>query len=70
MSKMMDELKDAKEYAEKYKECYLKGDFQRANKYKEMAEDELKHAHYVREMLSFDMDVFSKNASDIKKMLE
>ena len=40
MSKMMDELKDAKEYAEKYKECYLKGDIQRANKYKEMAEDE------------------------------
>jgi hypothetical protein len=70
MSKMMDELKDAKEYAEKYKECYLKGDIQRANKYKEMAEDELKHAHYLREMITFDMECFNKNASEIKRMLE
>ena len=35
-----------------------------------MAEDELKHAHYVREMLSFDMDVFGKNTAEIEKMLQ
>jgi hypothetical protein len=43
---------------------------QRDLKYKEMAEDELKHAHYVREMISFDMECFNKNVTENKRMLE
>lgn len=44
-----DEVEGAKEYAEKYVECKAKGDMQRANKYREMANDELKHATYIHE---------------------
>lgn len=39
-----EELKGAKDYAEKYVECKTKGDTTWASKYKEMANDELKHA--------------------------
>ena len=45
-----DEIDGAKEYAEKYIECKAKGDMQSANRYKEMAHDELKHAAYEHEM--------------------
>jgi hypothetical protein len=42
-----DEIEGAKEYAEKYVECKAKGNMTNANKYKEMANDELKHANYI-----------------------
>ena len=45
-----EELDDAKEYAEKSIECRVKGDIPSANKFKEMAHDELKHATYLHEM--------------------
>lgn len=44
-----EELEDAKEYAEKYVECKAKDNMQSATKYKEMANDELKHAMYLHE---------------------
>lgn len=44
-----EELCGAKDYAEKYVECKAKGDTQWANRYKEMATDELKHANYIHE---------------------
>ena len=42
-----EELESAKEYAEKYVEHKAKNDMQTASKYKEMANDELKHANYI-----------------------
>lgn len=44
-----DELHGAKEYAEKYVEYKVKEDMATANRYKEMASDELKHAMYEHE---------------------
>ena len=44
-----DEVCGAKEYAEKYVECKAKGDTAKATRYKEMANDELKHAMYQHE---------------------
>lgn len=44
-----DEIHGAKEYAEKYVERKAKGDMSSANRYKEMAIDELKHAGYEHE---------------------
>jgi hypothetical protein len=41
---MDDEIEGAKEYAEKYVEYKVKGNTDRASKYKDMAMDELKHA--------------------------
>lgn len=45
-----EEINGAKEYAEKYVESKARGDMQTANRYKEMAHDELKHAGYEHEM--------------------
>lgn len=39
-----EELEGAKEYAEKYVECKANGNISHANKYKEMAQQELSHA--------------------------
>ena len=48
--KIKDELEDAKEYAEDYVEHKVAGDISAANRYREMANDELKHAGYLHEM--------------------
>lgn len=45
-----EEIEGAQEYAEKYVECKAKGNMPRANTYKEMATDELKHCTYIHEM--------------------
>ena len=45
-----DEIDGARDYAEKYVECKSKGDMAKANLFKEMAQDELKHATYIHEM--------------------
>ena len=55
-----EELDGAKEYAEKYIEHKAKGDMQRANKYKEMASDELRHASYVHEWALVDIENLKK----------
>lgn len=44
-----EELEGAKNYAERYVECKVKGDMAKANRYKEMAHDELKHSTYIHE---------------------
>lgn len=44
-----EELCGAKDYAEKYVEAKAKGDSTWANRYKEMANDELKHATYIHD---------------------
>ena len=54
-----EELCGAKEYAEKYVECKAKGDMQWANRYKEMANDELKHAGYLHDKAVQDIEEIS-----------
>jgi hypothetical protein len=55
-----EELEGAKDYAEKYIEWRAKGDMIRANKYKDMASDELRHASYVYEFAVQDADKITK----------
>lgn len=49
VDEIKDELESAKEYAEMYVEHKAKNDMPTASKYKEMANDELKHANYIHE---------------------
>lgn len=56
-----EELEGAKEYAERYIECRAKGNSSRAAKYKEMANDELRHAGYI-------YDFAVQDVTDIKKV--
>jgi hypothetical protein len=55
-----EEIEDAQKYAEKYVECKAKGNMQRANKYKEMATDELKHSTYIHEMAVKEIEELKK----------
>ena len=57
---LKEEVESAKEYAEKYIECKAKGNTQRANRYKEMASDELKHATYVHEWAVMEVEEISR----------
>ena len=64
IDKMLDalheEVEGAKEYAEKYINCKAKGHISEATKYKEMSNDELKHAGYLREMDLAEFDELKK----------
>lgn len=51
-----EEVEGAKEYAEKYIENRARGNMTRANKYKEMANDEIKHAEYIMTFNMMDVD--------------
>lgn len=55
-----EELNGAKDYAEEYIECKAKGNMPWANRYKEMANDELKHAMYIHDKAVADIDELSK----------
>ena len=65
-----EEIEGAKEYAEKYVECKAKGNMTRANKYKEMAQDELKHATYIHEMAVQEIEELRKIYTPPAEMLE
>lgn len=65
-----EELCGAKEYAEKYIENKAKGNSQWANRYKEMANDELKHAMYLHEKLTQDIEEISKVFNPTEEMQE
>ena len=76
-----DELCSAKEYAEEYLTYKAKGDGTWANRYKEMSQDELKHANYIHERVVADIeelrkvytppeDMMQKWDSDHKKYIE
>lgn len=64
LERMVEELEDevcgAREYAEKYIDSRAKGNIPRANKYKEMAQDELKHAGYIRDFAIADAESIKK----------
>lgn len=55
-----EELEDAKNYAEKYVEAKAKNNMQTANRYREMAGDELKHATFIHEWAIEEIDQLSK----------
>lgn len=55
-----EELEGAKDYAEKYVEAKVKGDANKANRYKEMAMDELKHCSYLHEWAVNEISAISK----------
>ena len=55
-----DEAEGAECYAEKYVEAKAKGDTNKANHYKEMAQDELKHAMYQHEWAVAEVEAISK----------
>jgi hypothetical protein len=55
-----DEIESAEEYAEKYVECKAKGNMQSANRYHEMASDELRHSSYIHEMAVKDIEELKK----------
>jgi intergrase/recombinase len=65
-----EEIEDAKEYAEKYVEFKAKDNMQFANLYKEMANDELKHATYLHEMVTKEINQISKVYTPPQDMYE
>lgn len=57
---MLDEICGAKDYAESYVEHKAKGNPQLAARYKEMANDELKHAMYIHDIATQEIEELSK----------
>jgi hypothetical protein len=55
-----EEIEGAKDYAEKYVECKAKGDMSKANRFKEMASDEIKHAMYIHEWAIAEIEEIKK----------
>ena len=72
IERIEEELEGAKEYAEMYIEQKAKGNIARANAYKEMAHDELKHASYVHDFATKDVEgiqmVFTIPSEDEEKL--
>lgn len=60
VERIEEEVEDAKYYAEKYVEAKVKGDASKANRYKEMATDELKHSSYLHEWAINEISAISK----------
>ena len=65
-----EELEGAKDYAEKYVECKAKEKMQKASRYKEMAEDELKHAMYIHEWAVREVEQISTVYTPPVEMME
>lgn len=65
-----EELEGAKNYAEKYVEHKAKENSSAATKYKEMANDELKHAMYEHEWAVKEIEELSKVYTPPVEMLE
>ena len=55
-----EELEGAKDYAEKAVEAKAKGDMEKASRYKEMANDELKHMSYLHSWAVAEIEAISK----------
>ena len=65
-----DELCSAKEYAEEYLTFKAKEDSGWANRYKEMATDELKHADYLHDRVVQEIEELRKTYTPPEEMLE
>ena len=55
-----EEVEGAKKYAERSVEFKVKGEMNKANRYKEMAMDELKHCSYLHEFAVAEIEAVSK----------
>lgn len=60
VEQLEEELEGAHNYAEKFVECKAKGNMTRANRFKEMAMDELKHCGYIHEMAVQEIEEIKK----------
>ena len=67
---MKDELCSAKEYAEEYLSFKAEENTTWANRYKEMANDELKHANYIHERAVTEIDELREVYTPPQKMLD
>ena len=67
---IMDELNSAKEYAEEYLSFKAKDNGQWANRYKEMAQDELKHASYIHDRAVQEIEELRKVYTPPQDMLD
>lgn len=67
---ILDEVCGAKDYAECYVESKAKGNTQWANRYKEMAQDELKHANYLHEKVVADIEELKKVYTPPQEMMD
>jgi fructose-1,6-bisphosphatase len=65
-----EEIEGAKDYAEKYVGCKAADNIQSATRYKEMANDELKHATYLHEMVTKEINQISKVYTPPQDMYE
>lgn len=65
-----EEIEGAKEYAERYVEARVRGDMNKANKYKEMANDELHHATIIHEFAVEEIEALRKVYTPPTNMLE
>ena len=70
VDRMNDELNDAKTYAEDYLTCKAKGNANWANRYKEMANDELKHSVYIHERIVEEIEELRKVYTPPEEMME
>ena len=70
VDKIVEEIEGAKDYAEKYVEHKVKDDMSSANRYKEMAMDELKHATYEHEWATREIEKLSSIYTPPGEMLE
>ena len=67
---IMDELHSAKEYAEDYLSYKAKDNGTWANRYKEMATDELKHASYIHDRAVQEIEELRKVYTPPQDMLD
>ena len=67
---MKEELCSAKEYAEEYLSFKAEENTTWANRYKEMANDELKHANYIHERAVTEIDELREVYTPPQKMLD
>jgi hypothetical protein len=65
-----EELEGAKDYAEKYVEAKAKGETNKASRYHEMANDELKHSTYIHEWAVKEVETISKVYTPPTEMME
>jgi hypothetical protein len=56
---IIEEVESAKDYAERYVGSKAEKDMEWARRYKEMTEDELKHAKYLHELVVSKIEAYS-----------
>ena len=67
---MLEELCSAKEYAENYIEFKAKDEMQWANRFKEMANDEIKHAGYLHDFAVSEIETLRTVYTPPQEMLD